>query len=56
MTQTAKITLTATAAALYIHRNTLDYRLRRVEELTGLLLARAEDRLLLYVSSLLSQD
>ena len=45
----------ATAAALHIHRNTLDYRLRRVEELTGLLLARAEDRLLLYVSSLLSQ-
>ena len=46
----------ATAAALHIHRNTLDYRLRRVEELTGLLLARAEDRLLLYVSALLSQD
>ncbi|MBW8897417.1 MAG: helix-turn-helix domain-containing protein [Massilia sp.] len=46
----------ATAAALHIHRNTLDYRLRRVEELTGLLLARAEDRLLLYVSSLLSQN
>jgi carbohydrate diacid regulator len=45
----------ATAAALHIHRNTLDYRLRRVEELTGLLLARAEDRLLLYVSSLLSE-
>ena len=46
----------ATAAALHIHRNTLDYRLRRVEELTGLLLARGEDRLLLYVSALLSQD
>jgi carbohydrate diacid regulator len=46
----------ATASALHIHRNTLDYRLRRVEELTGLLLARAEDRLLLYVSSLLSQE
>ena len=46
----------ATAAALHIHRNTLDYRLRRVEELTGLQLARGEDRLLLYVSSLLSQE
>jgi carbohydrate diacid regulator len=45
----------ATAAALHIHRNTLDYRLRRIEELTGLLLARAEDRLLLYVSALLSE-
>lgn len=44
----------ATAASLHIHRNTLDYRLRRVEELTGLQLARSEDRLLLYVSLLLA--
>jgi len=44
----------ATARALGIHRNTLDYRLRRIEEVTGLLLARSEDRLLLYVSALLS--
>lgn len=44
----------ATAAALHIHRNTLDYRLRRIEQLTGLALARMEDRLLLYVSTLLS--
>lgn len=44
----------ATAASLHIHRNTLDYRLRRVEELTGLRLARSEDRLLLYVSLLLA--
>jgi carbohydrate diacid regulator len=43
----------ATAGALQIHRNTLDYRLRRIGELTGLDLARIEDRLLLYVSSLL---
>ena len=43
----------ATAAALHIHRNTLDYRLRRIGELTGLDLGRIEDRLLLYVSSLL---
>jgi carbohydrate diacid regulator len=42
-----------TAAALHIHRNTLDYRLRRIETLTGLLLSRMEDRLLLYVSALL---
>jgi carbohydrate diacid regulator len=46
----------ATAAALEIHRNTLDYRLRRVEELTGLDLARSEDRLLLYVATLLDSD
>jgi carbohydrate diacid regulator len=44
----------ATAAALRIHRNTLDYRLRRIEALTGLDLARSEDRLLLYVSVLLA--
>ena len=44
----------ATAAALGIHRNTLDYRLRRIGELTGLDLGRSEDKLLLYVSSLLS--
>jgi carbohydrate diacid regulator len=44
----------ATAATLHIHRNTLDYRLRRVGQLTGLDLARSEDRLLLYVSSLLT--
>jgi carbohydrate diacid regulator len=41
------------AAALHIHRNTLDYRLRRIADLTGLDLGRIEDRLLLYVSSLL---
>jgi carbohydrate diacid regulator len=44
----------ATAGALRIHRNTLDYRLRRIAELTGLDLGRTEDRLLLYVSTLLS--
>ncbi|MET0857515.1 MAG: sugar diacid recognition domain-containing protein [Telluria sp.] len=44
----------ATASALQIHRNTLDYRLRRVADLTGLNLGRSEDRLLLYVSSLLT--
>jgi carbohydrate diacid regulator len=44
----------ATAAALGIHRNTLDYRLRRIEAVTGLDLGRSEDRLLLYVSVLLA--
>jgi carbohydrate diacid regulator len=46
----------ATAEALHIHRNTLDYRLRRIGDITGLNLARLEDRFLLYVSSLLSID
>lgn len=44
----------ATAAVLRIHRNTLDYRLRRIAELSGLDLARSDDRLLLYVSALLA--
>lgn len=44
----------ATATALQIHRNTLDYRLRRIEDLTGLDLACSEHRLHLYVASLLS--
>lgn len=44
----------ASADALHIHRNTLDYRLRRIADITGLDLARSEDRFLLYVSALLS--
>jgi carbohydrate diacid regulator len=40
----------ATAEALRIHRNTLDYRLRTISELTGLDLANTDDRLLLYVA------
>lgn len=44
----------ATAEALHIHRNTLDYRLRRIGEITGLDLARLEDRFMLYISVLLS--
>jgi len=43
----------ATARALHIHRNTLDYRLRRMSELSGLNLERSEDRLRLYVALLL---
>ena len=44
----------ATADALQIHRNTLDYRLRRISEITGLDPGKTEDKLLLYVSSLLT--
>lgn len=44
----------ATAEALHIHRNTLDYRLRRIGDITGLDPARLEDRFLLYISALLS--
>jgi carbohydrate diacid regulator len=40
----------ATAAALHVHRNTLDYRLQKIGELTGLDLAETDDRLLLYVA------
>ena len=37
------------AAALHVHRNTLDYRLRRVAEITGMDLARLDDCLLLFI-------
>ena len=40
----------ATARALHIHRNTLDYRLQKIAELTGLDLDDTDDRLLLYVA------
>lgn len=39
-----------TARALHIHRNTLDYRLQKIAELTGLKLDETDDRLLLYVA------
>ncbi|AML60029.1 Sugar diacid utilization regulator SdaR [Serratia rubidaea] len=39
----------ATAKALYIHRNTLEYRLNRISELTGLNLSSFDARLLLYI-------
>ncbi len=39
-----------TAKALHIHRNTLDYRLQKIGELTGLDLSYVDDRLLLYVA------
>jgi DNA-binding PucR family transcriptional regulator len=39
-----------TAAELGIHRQTLYYRLSRVEKLTGLSLTDGEDRLLLHMA------
>ncbi|MBO8126486.1 MAG: PucR family transcriptional regulator ligand-binding domain-containing protein [Firmicutes bacterium] len=47
--------LTETAAALYIHRHTLRYRLQKVEELTGLKLNRFEDRLTLLLGLMIWQ-
>ncbi|GAB2944422.1 CdaR family transcriptional regulator [Hafnia psychrotolerans] len=47
---------TATSKALYIHRNTLEYRLNRISELTGLNLGNFDDRLLLYVALQLDND
>ncbi len=40
----------ATAAALNLHRSGVYYRLRRAEELTGLDLARGDDRLLIHLA------
>jgi len=40
----------ATAKSLYIHRNTLEYRLNKICELTGLDLNRTDDRFLLYMA------
>lgn len=41
---------TATSAALHIHRNTLAYRLRRIEEITGLDLGSPRDLACVYVA------
>lgn len=40
---------TQTAQALHIHRNTLDYRLSKISEITGLNLDHLDDLLLLYI-------
>lgn len=45
-----------TAKALYIHKNTLDYRLKRIAELTGLNLSQLDDRFLLYVAEQLENE
>ncbi|MDF7666954.1 sugar diacid recognition domain-containing protein [Orbaceae bacterium ESL0727] len=39
-----------TAHTLFIHRNTLEYRLNKIAKLTGLNLAKFDDRLLLYIA------
>ena len=44
-----------TASALFIHRNTLEYRLNKVSQLTGLDLGQLDDRFLLYVAMQLDQ-
>lgn len=41
--------LTDTAAALYLHVNTLKYRLRRIEKLTGYSLQQSEGKLMLHM-------
>ncbi len=41
---------TATSAALHIHRNTLAYRLRRIEEIAGVDLGRPRDLVCVYVA------
>lgn len=41
---------TATSAALHVHRNTLAYRVGRIEEITGLDLASPRDRACVYVA------
>ena len=46
----------ATSKALFIHRNTLEYRLNRISEVTGLDLANFNDRLLLYIALQLDED
>jgi carbohydrate diacid regulator len=46
----------ATAQALFIHRNTLEYRLHRIAEITGLNLSHFDDRLLLYIGLQLDDD
>ncbi|MDY0394374.1 helix-turn-helix domain-containing protein [Virgibacillus halophilus] len=43
------------ATRMHVHKNTLHYRLKRVEELTGLRLNRAEDLVLLYLGFVLLQ-
>jgi carbohydrate diacid regulator len=46
----------ATSRALFIHRNTLEYRLNRIAELTGLNLGHFDDRLLLYIALQLDEQ
>lgn len=45
-----------TANELFIHRNTLEYRLNKIAKLTGLNLAKFDDRLLLYIGLQLNRN
>ncbi|WP_434778107.1 sugar diacid recognition domain-containing protein [Neisseria sp. Ec49-e6-T10] len=45
----------ATAKALYVHRNTLEYRLNKISSITGLRMDLLDDRLLLYIAVLLDK-
>jgi hypothetical protein len=46
----------ATSAALHIHRNTLAYRLRRIEQITGLDLASPRDLARIYLAAEVEAD
>ncbi|XKM13452.1 sugar diacid recognition domain-containing protein [Orbaceae bacterium ac157xtp] len=45
-----------TANELFIHRNTLEYRLSKIAKLTGLNLAKFDDRMLLYIALQLDRN
>ena len=44
------------AKALFIHRNTLEYRMKRISEITGLNLDSFDDRILLYIALQLDNE
>ena len=44
------------AKALFIHRNTLEYRMKRISEITGLNLDNFDDRILLYIALQLDNE
>ncbi len=46
----------ATLRRQFIHRNTLEYRLNRISELTGWIWGNFDDRLLLYVALQLDEQ
>ncbi len=52
----ARFDRAASSAALHIHRNTLAYRLRRIEEITGLDLASPRDLARIYLASGMDAD
>ncbi|SQI42371.1 Sugar diacid regulator [Leminorella richardii] len=46
----------ATVKSLYIHRNTLDYRLNRISDITGLNLKKFDDHMQLYIALQLDEE